>query len=105
MSDAVKQDADKIRLELVSAEALEELGRVLTFGAKKYAEHNWRKGLAWSRISGAALRHLTAFQRGEDRDPETGLLHVAHAMCCCMFLAEYQLAATGTDDRWKRGDT
>lgn len=100
-NEAKKNDAEKIRLELLSVTAMEEIGKVLTFGAKKYDAHNWRKGMAWSRLLGAALRHLTAYMRGEDLDPETGLSHLAHAGCCIMFLLEYQKSGLGTDDRFK----
>jgi hypothetical protein len=82
----IKFDQDKPRMDLLDAHAIEQLALVLTFGAQKYAAHNWRKGLSKSRLIAAALRHLFAYLRGEDRDPESGLSHVAHAMCCCMFL-------------------
>lgn len=99
----VKADTSKNRLDLISTVAIEELGWVLTYGASKYSEHNWRNGsgLAWSRVLAAALRHLFAFQRGQDLDPETGRPHLAHAMACVMFLLEYQLLGTGQDDRWR----
>jgi hypothetical protein len=98
---AKKFDTEKTQHELLSDLAIEELAKVLTFGAKKYAADNWRKGMAWRRLIGAARRHLAAFSRGEDVDPESGLSHVAHAMCCLMFLEEYRQAANGTDDRWR----
>lgn len=98
---AVKKDDGKNRLELLDPAWLEEVGKVLTFGAKKYEDHNWRKGFAWSRLFGAALRHIFAFVRGEDKDPETGLSHLAHASCCLMFLTNHYLTGIGTDDRWK----
>lgn len=98
---ARKDDAAKPRTDLLSPDALMGLARVLAFGAEKYEENNWRKGLAWSRVIGAAQRHLLAFQAGEDVDPESGLPHVDHLLCCCMFLSEYQKRATGTDDRWR----
>lgn len=103
MKTPTKNDGGKTQLELMSFPAVEELGKVLTFGAKKYAAHNWREGegLEWSRVLGAALRHLSALGAGQDLDPETGLPHAAHAMCCCMFLTEYQVLGTGKDDRWK----
>lgn len=82
----VKFDAEKPRMDLLDAYAIEQLSSVLTFGAQKYNAHNWRKGIAKGRLIAAALRHLFAYLRGEDRDPESGLSHVAHAMCCCMFL-------------------
>lgn len=96
-----KHDGEKIRLELLPTRALEEIGKVLTFGAKKYDAWNWAKGFAWSRLIGATFRHLFAFARGEDRDPETGLSHLAHAGCCILFLLEHVLGGLGTDDRYK----
>ena len=83
---AVKFDNNKPRMDLLDPRAMEELSKVLTFGAQKYAPHNWRKGLHKSRLIGAALRHLFAYLGGQDNDPETGLSHAAHAMCCCMFI-------------------
>lgn len=96
----VKFDGDKPRMDLLDAYAIEQLSLVLTFGANKYASHNWRKGIAKSRLLAAALRHLFAYLRGEDKDPESGLSHVAHAMCCCMFLLGLEHRAE-LDDRWK----
>jgi hypothetical protein len=82
----LKYDQGKPRMDLLDSHAIEQLALVLGFGAKKYAANNWRKGLAKSRLIGAALRHLFAYLRGEDVDSETGLSHAAHAMCCCMFI-------------------
>lgn len=96
----LKFDAGKIRLDLLPVIPLEEIGKVLTFGAKKYSERNWEKGFSWSRPYGAALRHIFAFWRGEKYDPETGLHHLAHAACCILFLLEFDLASgAGKDDR------
>ncbi|HUD82602.1 MAG TPA: dATP/dGTP diphosphohydrolase domain-containing protein [Candidatus Saccharimonadales bacterium] len=81
--------------------ALNEVGRVLTHGAAKYGPHNWRGGLAYSRIIGATLRHILAYMMGEDMDPETDLPHIAHAACNLLFLIEYTLTNTGQDDRYK----
>jgi hypothetical protein len=97
---AVKYDEEKVRFELLSTLAIQELAKVLTFGAKKYTSHNWRRGFTYSRLLGASLRHIFAFMRCEDCDIETGLSHLAHAMCCLMFLLEHHLAAFGCDDRW-----
>lgn len=88
-------------MELLSREALVQIAQVLTFGAKKYEAQNWRKGLAWSRVLGAALRHLMAFNDGEDKDPETGLSHLAHLGCCTMFLLEYEKTHKELDNRHK----
>jgi hypothetical protein len=96
-----KLDQDKVKLELLSPIALTEIGKVLTFGAKKYAAHNWRQGISWSRVLGASMRHLLAFIGGQDKDPESGLSHLAHLGCCVMFLLEYEITHTQLDDRYK----
>lgn len=81
-----KFDSGKPRMELIPAEAVEEIAEVFTFGAKKYGDHNFKKGITYGRLLGALLRHVFAFVRGEDLDPETGKSHIAHAGCCCMML-------------------
>jgi hypothetical protein len=98
----LKFDDSKVRLDLLSTQWLNGVGAVLTFGAKKYAAHNWRNGIVLSRLTGAALRHLTAFNSGEDLDPETGLSHLHHASCCLMFMSElYATKKDEVDDRYK----
>lgn len=97
----VKHDKEKIQVELLSPIALLEISKVMTFGAKKYSSHNWRGGILWSRVLGAALRHLLSFLGGEDKDPETGLSHIAHLSCCAMFLLEYETTHKELDDRYR----
>jgi hypothetical protein len=101
-SGAVKADGEKVRLELLPTEALEEIAKVLTFGAKKYDDNNWRKGFKWLRVIGATFRHLYAWVRGESKDPETGISHLAHAGCNILFLITFEKTGTGTDDRIAR---
>lgn len=96
-----KFDQDKARLDLLSPIALNEIARVMGYGAKKYDAHNWRKGLAWSRVYAAVQRHLLAWQSGESEDPETGISHLAHASCGLMFLLEYSKTHVHLDDRYK----
>lgn len=100
-STGVKFDQDKPRVDLLDSLALEGIAKVLGFGAKKYAAHNWRGGIAYSRLMGAAMRHLFAIQRGEDVDPESGLPHVDHLGCCWMFLSNMMKTRPDLDDRWK----
>jgi uncharacterized HAD superfamily protein len=88
-----------VRHDLLPPNAINELAKVLTFGAKKYAPNNWMKGMKWSRIIGPLKRHLNAIERGEDYDPETGLLHSAHVMCNAAFLTEYYKIYPQGDDR------
>lgn len=99
----VKHDAEKVRLELLPFAALEEIAKVLAFGAKKYNENNWIKCESNTRYLGAALRHLFAWGRGEDKDKETGLSHLAHAGACVVFMIGLELDGKATDDRLKTG--
>lgn len=101
----LKFDTDKPPLSLIDRHAIEEIAKVLAFGAKKYEAHNWRKGIAYSRLLDAAIRHLYAFADGENLDPESGLPHVAHAGCCIVFLLGTMHAHPELDDRHTPGVT
>lgn len=99
MSKALKLDTGKVPLELLPFESLIEVGKVLAFGAQKYGRYNWRQGMEWTRLVGAILRHLFAWMQGEEKDPESGLSHLAHAGCGILFLLAYELKTIGSDDR------
>lgn len=88
---AVKHDDGKADWSLMPFEAIEEINKVLEFGAKKYAAHNWKQGggFKYTRILNSLLRHIFAFMRGEDKDPESGLSHMAHAGCNIIFILYY----------------
>lgn len=98
-SEGMKFDTNKVRMELIPPSLLRAVGRILTFGAKKYADRNWEKGIKWSRCYGALLRHLLAWWGGEDRDAETKESHLWHAACCLAFLIEYEDTHRELDDR------
>lgn len=105
LATGVKHDSGKVRMDLLSPIALEEIAKVMTYGAKKYGDHNWHGGIAWSRVIGALLRHVFAFIRREDTDPETGLSHMAHVGCCVMFLLDYIQSHPELDDRYEKPKT
>lgn len=100
-TEGMKYDSNKPRMDLLDAKALEGLATVLTFGAEKYAAHNWRKGISNSRLVAALLRHIFAIQRGEEIDPESGLPHIDHVGCCWMFLSNNMKTRADLDDLWK----
>jgi hypothetical protein len=100
-SAGIKYDGGKVRLDLLPPEFLEGTAKVLTFGADKYGEYNWAKGMDWHRPYSALQRHLIAWWGGEDTDPETGLSHLAHAACNVAFLMAFEKRKTGDDDRPK----
>ena len=89
--NGAKNDQDKIRLDLIPPECLFSLGKVLTYGAKKYEPNNWRKGIDFSRVYAALLRHLFDWWGGKWRDDESGFGHLEQAFCELMFLLYYEL--------------
>lgn len=94
-----KYDTGKLPYHLLPSDAVEEIVKVLDFGAGKYTARNWEKGMLWSRPFAALMRHMWAWWRGEDKDSETGLSHLAHAGCCILFLLTYEQRQSGWDDR------
>ena len=91
----VKFDAQKTRpglLIMSLAEAVNEVSKVLTYGAAKYDDDNWRKvpnGV--TRYTDALLRHLLAEAMGEEYDPESELLHAAHTAANALIRLEVML--------------
>ena len=87
-----KDDQDKLRWDLLPWEAVEEVVKVLTFGAKKYAPFNWQRVEdSRERYFAALQRHIIAWWRGERVDPDTGLNPLAHVICCALFLLWFDL--------------
>jgi len=102
MTEGKKFDGEKPRLYLLPPKTLVEVGKVLTYGAAKYDEHNWKKlDNLQNRYTGAALRHLFAHMDGEDLDEETNLDHLAHAICCLMFKLEAKLSGISEEGEEK----
>ena len=97
--EGVKYDEGKLPYHLLPPELLEGVSSVLRFGANKYTERNWELGMDWSRPFGALMRHMWAWWKGENVDPETGYSHLWHAGCCIAFLIAYEQRGSGTDDR------
>jgi len=86
-----KDDDQKLRWDLLPTKAVEEVVKVLTFGAKKYGSHNWKKvAEPERRYYAAAFRHLVAWNQGEKKDSDTGLSPLAHAACCILFLLDFE---------------
>jgi len=82
-----KFDDGKSRLDLIVPEWELEVGQVLEFGARKYADNNWQKVEgAEARYYAAARRHMLAYKMGETHDDDSGLTHIAHASTNLMFL-------------------
>lgn len=82
-----KFDVEKPRFSLIPQGVITPVVNVLEFGAQKYSEGNWKLvPNARTRYFDAAHRHLDAWWKGDSLDLETGESHLAHAICCLMFL-------------------
>jgi len=85
-----KFDGGKLQYGLLPPQALKATVDVLTFGAQKYEPDNWKHVPdSKRRYFDALQRHIWAWQEGEQLDPESGKHHLAHALCCLMFLYEH----------------
>jgi hypothetical protein len=96
----VKLDEGKTPMEHIPLYLLEDVAKVFAYGARKYAPTGWRqKGSKKDvgRYLGACLRHLRDFQKGHQIDPESGLPHLAHAVCSLLMGADL-LAGNGHVD-------
>ena len=92
----------KMRYDLVEPHAFADFVQVLTDGAEKYFDRNWERGLSWTSVLASLKRHIAAIEKGEDYDPESGRLHIAHAACNVHFLNAFYYTFPQGDDRPKR---
>lgn len=90
---------NKPDMALIPLCTLEDEARVWAYGKRKYASWNWAKGMDWSIPMACLMRHLAAWQRGEECDHESGLPHLAHAMCNLRMLTLYAKTYPEGDDR------
>lgn len=97
----LRYNENKERWSLVDFESLKPMVKVLEFGAKKYGDHNWKKGLKTTEITESLLRHLTSYLNGEDNDKETGLPNAGHILCNAMFLSYMMQNKPEFDTRYK----
>lgn len=84
-------DGGKLRMDLIPPEAEVALAEVLTFGMNKYAERNWENGIKYSRLYGSLRRHLKEWALGNYNDPESGLLHLKHALWNLMAITVFEM--------------
>lgn len=95
----VKFDAGKIRLDLIPPESELAQAAVYTYGAIKYDDWNWAKGMRKGRLVAALKRHTNAYLLGEELDDESGLPHTWHMHCCTGMLIGIEERGVAEDDR------
>jgi hypothetical protein len=102
----MKFDENKTRYDLIPVEALRMVADVLTDGAKKYSDDNWRiVENAPRRYTAASFRHGEYRRGGEVIDPDSGFHHLAHKICCDLFRLQLDIesiaASNATTDAGK----
>lgn len=95
----LRYNKNKLRYDLLDPYAVEQLVKVFTLGATKYAPRNWEKGMSWTSVVASLKRHVAEFEKGNDFDDESKLYHMAHAAWNAMCLVSYYKMAPTFDDR------
>jgi hypothetical protein len=90
----------KAPLSTVPMGVIVEIGTGMLEGAAKYGRHNYRcAGIRESVYFDATMRHLIAYWEGEDIDPDSGLSHLAKALCSLVVWRDAQMQGMAKDDR------
>jgi hypothetical protein len=97
----IKHDGGKPRTELIPTEFMIEVAKALTFGANKYGDNNFRNGLSYTRLLGAAKRHIELELAGIEQDSESTHSHLAHAGASLAMYAFMKAHRPDLDDRFK----
>lgn len=104
MSKGTKADNSKPQLNLIPSEALTGMAKAFMYGAKKYNRFNFKKGLEYTRLTDAAMRHILQFLDGEEQDVESGEDHISHALASLAMLKYMMANRPEMDDRYKEED-
>lgn len=100
-SGGKKFDGAKPRVDLIPVEFTVGTAKALTFGAGKYGEHNFREGIQFSRLLGAAKRHIDLELAGVEKDKDSGCEHWMNACASLCMYAFMKKHKSEYDDRFK----
>lgn len=109
----LRHNEGKIRYDLFEPFAMEQLANIFTKGSLKYSDHNWSKGMRWSKCLASLQRHLHAYISGHDYDKDpscegckngnctnhTGQLHIAQVAWNALAITSYYKLYPQGDDR------
>jgi hypothetical protein len=98
----------KLRFDLLPQKALIEVASLMgaVVDKKTYSANDWMtEQRPWTYYFSAACRHMWAWFRGEQFDPDTGAPHLACAISRLMMLIDLEYIAPGRDDRIFMTDT
>lgn len=111
MGKGRKNDAGKLRWDLVPGRPMFELVKLYTVGAEKYTlrdtegnvtesgDRNWENGLSWMRCFRAMISHAFKWLSGEKYDPIDGQHHMASVAWYALALIEFEDTHPELDDR------
>lgn len=102
-SSGGQKAGNDVRMSLLPAEELLDVAKLFGLGAKKYSDHNWRKGFDWSLSYDALHRHLAAWWSGEEFDNGEGGTGQEHLDCVifhALVLKWFRKHRPEFDDRW-----
>lgn len=91
----------KIDWTLIDFESIQPLVEILEFWAKKYSRDNWKlwgEKMKREEILKSLMRHVIAYQQGEDIDEESWCKHIGCMMANLMFL-EYHTNICKKEDK------
>lgn len=92
--------AEKAPLGLFPAAAMTHGSLAMLDGALKYGRDNFRvAGVRSSIYVDAALRHLLAWNNGENCAPDSGVHHLGHVLACIAIILDAEAQGSLTDDR------
>ena len=88
ITDGLKHDGVKLRLDVVPPEMIEAVGAVMTHGIEKYGEGSY-KNVDPKRYRAALMRHICKWLKNpHGKDEDSGLPHLYHIACNVAFLLE-----------------
>ena len=85
MSEQLKFDKWKPRVDLINPDFILEIWNILEFWTEKYKENSWQ-WVSTNKHYAAALRHLLKWKKWEKNDEESWFTHIAHAVTNLMFI-------------------
>ena len=93
-SGAVRSKLENVRYDLISPIALRRLASVYAYGASRYGDDNWRKGIPFSNLLNHAINHIIEWAAGNNERED----HLAHAFCNLSFLLEQEITHPELND-------
>lgn len=97
--EAIKNDGGKPRIDLVPPELILGCAQAMEHDAVYNGDHDWQKGMEWSRVYADAMRYLLAWWSGEGKDRASLESNLAHVAANVAILMAYEARDIGKDDR------